>query len=214
MNGKLPPTIMTCVRGISLESKPPVIKSHEVHCAILDAICNGEVEDVVRLIVLYMCQTIFFTRTGNSSLPCNYLVYVKNVDVINRISWPHLIHRAMMDSIESSNGGSTQVTRCSFFYSWKNYIFTRWNTLKISKSIVSLGKFPYTKIRIIIQLSQYIHGLKNRIDGDFEIGLTTPIIKKSRLEKMNDTVIGLEMENVAFIQDKDDKNNKLCRIEV
>lgn len=49
-----------CMKYKFGDTKPPVIKSTEVQLAIHQAISKGEVDDVVRLIIFFMCQTIFF----------------------------------------------------------------------------------------------------------------------------------------------------------
>ncbi|KAI3928284.1 hypothetical protein MKW98_023885 [Papaver atlanticum] len=51
-----------CMRYKFGDTKLPVIKSTEVQVAIQEAITKGEVDDVVRLIVFFICQTNFFHK--------------------------------------------------------------------------------------------------------------------------------------------------------
>ncbi|KAI3943492.1 hypothetical protein MKW92_053318 [Papaver armeniacum] len=59
-----PSTNDLCIRYKFGETSPPVVRSTEVQVAIVDAIKNGRVEDFVRLVIFYMCQTIFFHKNG------------------------------------------------------------------------------------------------------------------------------------------------------
>ncbi|KAI3920447.1 hypothetical protein MKX01_000786, partial [Papaver californicum] len=57
------------------------------------------------------------------------------------------------------------------------------------------------------------HGLKNPVDGDFERTLITQIKQDFKLKRMTNTIIGLEMENVALIfQDRDDKKTSFVAL--
>ncbi|KAI3974358.1 hypothetical protein MKX01_031027 [Papaver californicum] len=73
--------------------------------------------------ILYVSNHFFSTKTGNFSLPRNYLVFVKSIDVINRISWPHLIHNAMMENIHSSVGDVNLIIECSFYLLFEKISF-------------------------------------------------------------------------------------------
>ncbi|KAI3895573.1 hypothetical protein MKX03_011782, partial [Papaver bracteatum] len=46
---------------------------------------------------------------------------------------------------------------------------------------------------------EFSHELKDPVEGDFEKTLISPINQKSKLERMQIVVIGLEMENIALI---------------
>ncbi|KAI3865914.1 hypothetical protein MKX03_024064 [Papaver bracteatum] len=218
-----PRTNDLCKRYNFGESSPPVVKSTDVQVAISDAIKNGRVEDFVRLVIFYMCQTIFFTKMGNFSLPCNYLVYVKSLDVINRISWPHLIHNSMMESIESSNGDVRRITGYTFYllYWFAEHSslvsrrggaetmvprFARWDAWNISKSISVLEKFPCNLTQS--DIFKFGHDFTTQLD-DAERELINPKKKQSRLEAVQEIAINLEKENVALIIEKDDWINTL-----
>ncbi|KAI3834299.1 hypothetical protein MKX03_030106 [Papaver bracteatum] len=218
-----PRTNDLCKRYNFVESSPPVVKSTDVQVAISDAIKNGRVEDFVRLVIFYMCQTIFFTKTGNFSLPCNYLVYVKSLDVINRISWPHLIHNSMMESIESSNGDVRRITGCTFYllYWFAEHSslvsrrggaetmvprFARWDAWNISNAISVLEKFPCNLTQS--DIFKFGHDFTTQLD-DAERELINPKKKQSRLEAVQERAINLEKENVSLIIEKDDWINTL-----
>ncbi|KAI3835426.1 hypothetical protein MKX03_034516 [Papaver bracteatum] len=209
--------------------KGQAIKSTEVQSAILNAIRNGEVDDLVRLIVFYICQTAFFTKTGNASLPCSYLVFVESVDVINRISWPHLIHKTMMDSIQTNYGDTKTITGCSFYLLYwfaehcsligkrtgKETIyprFARWDTWNISKAIYNLGSLPLTEQQAAsVQLSD---DLKMQVENGFEKKLITPLYRNSQLENINLRVGDLEKEVNILKRERDDRNFKLGGVQM
>ncbi|XP_026407024.1 uncharacterized protein LOC113302330 [Papaver somniferum] len=204
--------------------KGQAIKSTDVQSAILNAIRNGELDDLVRLIVFYICQTAFFTKTGNASLPCSYLVFVESVDVINRISWPHLIHKTMMDGIQTNYGDTKTITGCSFYllYWFAEHCsligkrtgketmyprFARWDTWNISKAIYNLGSLPLTKQQAAsVQLSD---DLKMQVENGFEKKLITPLYRNSQLENINLRVGDLEKEVNILKRERDDRNFKL-----
>ncbi|KAI3855477.1 hypothetical protein MKW92_024080 [Papaver armeniacum] len=208
-----PSTNDLCIRYKFGETSPPVVRVCEVQVAILDAIKNGRVEDFVRLVVFYMCQTIFFTKTGNFSLPCSYLIYVKSLDVINRISWPHLIHNSLMESIESSKGDVKRITGCTFYllYWFAEHStlvqsrvgaetivprFARWDAWSISNAIMVLEKLPYKFSEAGI--FEFGHSLTIPLDVA-ERKLINPIKQLSRLETEQEKVLNLEKENIALI---------------
>ncbi|MCL7038187.1 hypothetical protein MKW94_021879 [Papaver nudicaule] len=209
-----------CVTYKIGNTTPPCLKSTDVMVAILTAIGRGKVEDVVRLIVLYMCQTIFFSKTGNFNLPCSFLVYVKSLEVINRISWPHLIHKAMMESIKSADGDVQTITGCSFYLLYwfaehcslvkrredaKTFTprFARWDTFKISKSISGLKHFPLTKTEA--ERMKLSRNLITDVEDGFERKLLTPVRQMSRLDKLKERVAELEKENIGLRRDKEDR---------
>ncbi|KAI3890548.1 hypothetical protein MKW92_051387 [Papaver armeniacum] len=208
-----PSTNDLCIRYKFGETSPPVVRSTEVQVAIVDAIKNGRVEAFVRLIVFYMCQTIFFTKTGNFSLPCSYLIYVKSLDVINRISWPHLIHNSLMESIESSKGDVKRITGCTFYLLYwfaehsslvqrrggaKTIVprFTRWDAWSMSNVISVLEKLPYKLLEAGI--FEFGHSLTIPLDVA-KRKLINPIKQLSRLETEQEKVMNLEKENIALI---------------
>ncbi|MCL7024115.1 hypothetical protein MKW94_029234 [Papaver nudicaule] len=213
-----------CEKYLLGDSTPPVLRSTDVQDAILTAIRNGEVEDVVRLIVLYMCQTVFFSKTGNFNIPCSFLVYVESLDVINRISWPHLIHKTMMESIKSSEGNVYKITGCSFFLLYwfaercslnERRVdaetitprFARWDTLKISKSISGLKRFPLTKSEA--EGINLRHDLISEVEEGFEKQIITPVRQISRLERMKARVAELEQENSGLVFLLDESKMKM-----
>ncbi|KAI3900314.1 hypothetical protein MKW92_010694 [Papaver armeniacum] len=218
-----PGTNDLCKRYKFGETSPPVVRSTEVQVAILDALKNGRVEDFVRLVVFYMCQTIFFTKTGNFSLPCNYLIYVKSLDVINVIAWPHLIHNSMMESIESSKGDVRRITGCCFhllyWFAERSSLvtrrvgaetifprFARWDAWNISNAIPVLEKFPYKLSEA--EIFKFGHNLTIPLD-DAERNLINPIKQQSRLETEQKKVMNLEKENIALIIEKEEGINTI-----
>lgn len=91
------------------------ISNQQVRKAILQSAKGNNAEELVRLLVFYLCCTVFFTRSGGWKLPCRYLVLVESIELINSISWPHLIHKHTMDSIHNSNGVCTKIDGCAFY---------------------------------------------------------------------------------------------------
>ncbi|KAI3921239.1 hypothetical protein MKW92_037735 [Papaver armeniacum] len=200
-----PSTNDLCIRYKFGETSPPVVRSTEVQVAIVDAIKNGRVEDFVRLVVFYI-------------LPCNYLIYVKSLDVINRISWPHLIHNYLMESIESSKGDVKRITGCTFYllYWFAEHSslvqrragaetivprFARWDAWSISNAITVLEKLPYKLSDAGI--FEFGHSLTIPLDV-VERKLINPIKQLSRLETEQEKVMNLEKENVALIIEKEE----------
>ncbi|MCL7046887.1 hypothetical protein MKW94_027447 [Papaver nudicaule] len=168
------------------------IKSTEVRGAIFTAIRAGEVDELVRLIVFYMCQTIFFSKTGNFGLPCNFLVLVKSVDVINRISWPRLIHNAMIDGIVSSKGNATHITGCSFYLL---YWFAEHSSLERRPGNCKVSR-----------------ELTIPVDVDYEHKLTSPTKQMSRLEISQQRALKLDMENICLIEEMDGMKKRIHKI--
>ncbi|KAI3992545.1 hypothetical protein MKX01_022636 [Papaver californicum] len=177
------------------EEKSTVIRSTKVQASILDALSNEEVKDLMRLIDFYI-------------LPCNYLVFVKSIDVIKRISWPHMIHNAMMESIDSSDGMlivSPDAVSIFIGFGWfaeHSFLvdkrkgaetniprFARWDARKISKAISPL-------------------------DWVNEKNLITPIDNNQGGKKLEIRAMNLEKENVALILEKEDGLSKLREIQM
>ncbi|KAI3847150.1 hypothetical protein MKW92_009474 [Papaver armeniacum] len=195
-----PSTNDLCIRYKFGETSPPVVRSTEVQVAIVDAIKNGRVEDFVRLVVFYI-------------LPCSYLIYVKSLDVINRISWPHIIHNSLMESIESSKGDVKRIIGCTFYllYWFAEHSslvqrragaetivprFARWDAWSISNAITVLEKLPYKLSEAGI--FEFGHSLTISLDVA-ERKLINPIKQLSRLETEQEKVMNLEKENIALI---------------
>ncbi|XP_026432891.1 uncharacterized protein LOC113330241 isoform X1 [Papaver somniferum] len=79
---------------------------------------EGKEEDFVKLLVLYMFGTLFFTNCNATYIHYKYLNCVQSVDTMNMISWPDEIHEHLMESIASvtRNKSKTKtVTGCTVY---------------------------------------------------------------------------------------------------
>ncbi|RZC47545.1 hypothetical protein C5167_040490 [Papaver somniferum] len=73
-------------------------------------------EDLVKLIELFMCKTLFFTAREASRLNEKYLKLFDSPKKTNSLSWPDLIHDHLMASInEHKDKDTSQVTGCIWF---------------------------------------------------------------------------------------------------
>ncbi|XP_026396664.1 vicilin-like seed storage protein At2g18540 [Papaver somniferum] len=64
---------------------------------------------------MQMLQNVFFTKNGGSRMSCSYIALVESIDVVNNISWPHLIRKHMMHGIEKSNDDYRKIDGCAFY---------------------------------------------------------------------------------------------------
>ncbi|MCL7040447.1 hypothetical protein MKW94_025545 [Papaver nudicaule] len=109
------PTYNDLCKKYQFGSKNSSIKSTEVRSAIVTAISAGEVDDLVRLVVFYMCQTIFFSKTGNFGFK----------GIASHITGCCFYLLVRVDS-------ETLTPR-----------FARWDTFSISKAIAKLETLPF-----------------------------------------------------------------------
>ncbi|RZC66691.1 hypothetical protein C5167_010376 [Papaver somniferum] len=184
-------------------AKASQIYNVQVKEAILKSPNANENEELVRLLVLYLCFTVFFTKTGGSSMSCSYLALVKIIDVINNISWPHLIHKHMMHGIQKSNGDYRKIDGCAFYLLYwyadrsnqkintrygcteRFPRFTRWSTKMISRTIDTLNSLKFIDIKENFGC-QVVNGLENN--------LITPLHVMSQVEKLNERIRQLQAE--------------------
>uniref|UniRef100_A0A5B7BPG6 Aminotransferase-like plant mobile domain-containing protein n=1 Tax=Davidia involucrata TaxID=16924 RepID=A0A5B7BPG6_DAVIN len=82
--------------------------------ALLEAL-NGrgknDTEDVVRLICLFLCLTLFFSTTGRS-IGWVFVKYIEDLDNMNKYDWSEAILNTLMCSIEISHRSPERVTGC------------------------------------------------------------------------------------------------------
>ncbi|KAI3925928.1 hypothetical protein MKW98_028064 [Papaver atlanticum] len=79
---------------------------------------EGKEEDFVKLLVLYMFCTLFFTNCNSMYVHYKYLNCMQSVDRMNMISWPDEIHEHLMESIASVTRNKSKthtVTGCTVY---------------------------------------------------------------------------------------------------
>ncbi|KAI3840265.1 hypothetical protein MKX03_010745 [Papaver bracteatum] len=138
-------------------------------------------DDFVKLLVLYLCVTVFFADKTGSPLPSRFLDYVFAMD---QVSWPDLIHSNLMEALRDTKKPYGAVRGCSvyvlyWFAEVTHFIsknegepgnskprFLRWNTRVLAEKIQNEG----------------ISSLKKDLTGSFidpldegEQSLVTPI---------------------------------------
>ncbi|MCL7046629.1 hypothetical protein MKW94_004795 [Papaver nudicaule] len=173
-------------------------------------------EELALVFGLQIVENVFFTRSGGWKLPCRYLVLVESIELINSISWPHLIHKHTMDSIHNSNGVCTKIDGCAFYllywYAERSNAksmtprdeckgcfprFARWSTKEISHAIADLESSSFEDIK-------QNFGSKVEDLVDEEKTLVTPKYVKSQIEKL--------MEEIGELKEKQNAIEKLCEI--
>ncbi|MCL7028334.1 hypothetical protein MKW94_023905 [Papaver nudicaule] len=160
-------------------------------------------EEMAIILGMQIVNNVFFTKTGGSKMPCRYLVLVESIDVINSISWPHLIHTHMMDSIKKSKGDYTKINGCAFYLLYwyaersnesikkrdgheKSFPrFARWSTKTISTTIDTFDSSSFGDIK---------PNFGSQVEDDQEKTLVTPRYVKSQVEKLTDMIRELEAE--------------------
>ncbi|RZC66689.1 hypothetical protein C5167_010382 [Papaver somniferum] len=114
-------------------------------------------QEMALIFGMQMLQNVFFTKNGGSRMSCSYIALVESIDVVNNISWPHLIRKHMMHGIEKSNDDYRKIDGCAFYllywYAERSNQkidtrdgcterfprFTRWSTNTISRTIDTLN---------------------------------------------------------------------------
>ncbi|KAI3842502.1 hypothetical protein MKW92_033893 [Papaver armeniacum] len=112
-------------------------------------------DDFVKLLVLYLCVTVFFADKTGSPLPSRFLDYVFAMD---QVSWPDLIHSNLMEALRDTKKLYRAAVRgCSvyilyWFAEVTHFIsknegepgnskprFLRWNTRVLAEKIQNKG---------------------------------------------------------------------------
>ncbi|KAI3859533.1 hypothetical protein MKX03_008293, partial [Papaver bracteatum] len=82
---------------------------------IVGLVKSGEKnEDLVKLIGLFMCETLFFTAHSGSQLNKKYLKLFDSPWKINSLSWPDLVHDHLIASL-NNHKDTTLVSGCIWF---------------------------------------------------------------------------------------------------
>ncbi|KAI3883990.1 hypothetical protein MKX03_003350, partial [Papaver bracteatum] len=105
-------------------------------------------EDLVNLIGLFMCETLFFTAHSGSQLNKKYLKLFDSHWKTNSLPWPDLVHDHLMESL-NNHKDTTLVTGCIWFVEHiKSGVketqiaegiprFARWNLHNICSAILT-----------------------------------------------------------------------------
>lgn len=71
--------------------------------------------DIMRLIGLFMCVTLFFTQKDASSLNEKYIGLVHDTDRSKNLSWLDLIHHHLREQLFNNSSNPTVVTGCVIY---------------------------------------------------------------------------------------------------
>lgn len=69
---------------------------------------HKDIDDVVRLLCLLVCCTIFFSTHGHT-IGWAFIKYIEDVDAINNYAWPKRLRNSLMNSIDESNHNEFKV---------------------------------------------------------------------------------------------------------
>ncbi|KAI3874586.1 hypothetical protein MKX03_008687 [Papaver bracteatum] len=72
-------------------------------------------EDLVMLIGLFMCNTIFFTTKDAGAIKEKYLGLVQDFNKCKTLSWVHLIHSELAKRLNKSFNNPIKISRCVFY---------------------------------------------------------------------------------------------------
>ncbi|XP_038713922.1 uncharacterized protein LOC120007633 [Tripterygium wilfordii] len=70
-----------------------------------------DVEDVARLLMLYVCQALFFSTTTDA-LPWTFVYYIEDLEEVKNYNWSRAIKNNLMDSIKNFVITPVKVTGC------------------------------------------------------------------------------------------------------
>ena len=73
---------------------------------------KNDIEDVARLVCLYLFLTLFFATTGNT-IRWGYIDFVEDLDRIRDYAWDEAILESLMSTINRSNSDPKKVSGCS-----------------------------------------------------------------------------------------------------
>ncbi|RZC62233.1 hypothetical protein C5167_024002, partial [Papaver somniferum] len=74
---------------------------------------KGHEEEVVCLICLYMLVVLFFRRSSGDNLDVSYVGLVKDLETMDSVSFPDLIHEHLMESIKTVKRNNLHIRNCS-----------------------------------------------------------------------------------------------------
>ncbi|RZC55160.1 hypothetical protein C5167_014024 [Papaver somniferum] len=74
---------------------------------------KGHEEEVVCLICLYMLVVLFFCRSSGDNLDISYVGLVKDLENMDSVSFPDLIHEHLMESIKTVKRNNLHIRNCS-----------------------------------------------------------------------------------------------------
>ncbi|RZC87625.1 hypothetical protein C5167_036166, partial [Papaver somniferum] len=74
---------------------------------------KGHEEEVVCLICLYMLVVLFFCRSSGDNLDVLYVGLVKDLETMDSVSFPDLIHEHLMESIKTVKRNNLHIKNCS-----------------------------------------------------------------------------------------------------
>ncbi|KAI3883697.1 hypothetical protein MKW92_038823 [Papaver armeniacum] len=153
-------------------------------------------DDFVKLLVLYLCNTVFFATVGGNKMPKLYLNYIFAMD---QVSWPDLIHSHLMEALMEAEKPYDSLKGCTiyilfWFAEVTHFIskiegelgnckprFLRWNTMALVQKMKKEG---------ITSLEQDLSGsFIDPLDKD-EQSLMTPIeIRQANSDRIGKKVV-------------------------
>lgn len=68
--------------------------------------------DFVKLLILYMCMTIFFVNVSGDAIGFSFYENIKDLETINSISWPQLIHTSVMKGLKKVKATRKSISGC------------------------------------------------------------------------------------------------------
>ncbi|KAL5721063.1 hypothetical protein ACHQM5_013669 [Ranunculus cassubicifolius] len=90
-----------------------LIKKAIVNAIKRTVVLNGKTdqEDFVRLVILYMSATIFFPNSLGS-IGWSFIQHIEDLNKMNKISWPTVIHEYLMTQVRKHHKNPTHVSGC------------------------------------------------------------------------------------------------------
>ncbi|XP_038713923.1 factor of DNA methylation 1-like [Tripterygium wilfordii] len=91
-----------------------ILSSSNIKSALQEVIASEDVddaEDVARLLMMYVCLTLFFSTSGDA-LPWAFIHYIEDLEEVKNYNWSRAIKNNLMDSIKKYVRTAVSVTGC------------------------------------------------------------------------------------------------------